>query len=309
MSLLDLELVEPDVFLAPTPAEGPPRLFGGQVASQALRASTLTVDSDRRVHSLHSYFIRPGRPNVPLRLEVERTRDGKSFTTRRVTARQDKESIFVLESSFHVEEEGYDWQADPPPLSPGPDEIAAGDGPMGMRLPTGANRPPWARRSAEAENGADAAADNAGDNESAAGSSTPRPPRGNPFRGMVEIKPLQLDEEWRPHPAWVRVVQPLGDDPSIHACALTYISDMAVVSAARAPGSPIRSWGGASLDHTVWFHRPFRVDEWLLFSAEPLTNYGARGLARGSFHTRDGVLVASFVQECLLRSTGTPPPP
>src|SRR5690606_41922540 len=96
---------------------------------------------------------------------------------------------------------------------------------------------------------------------------------------------------------------------ALHARALTFVSSMAVVRSARAPGSTDVGWGGASLDHAVWFHRPFRVDEWLLFSADPVTNYGARGLARGSFHTSDGVLVASFVQECLLRSTGMPPPP
>lgn len=262
-----------------------------------MRATTLTVDPDRRVHSLHSYFIRPGRPNVPLHLEVERIRDGKSFATRRVTARQGDEAIFVLDASFHVDEEGFDWQEEAPPLAPGPDELTMGDGPMGMRLPPGAHRPPWMR-----ENRPD-------DTNGEADDSAPKRPRGGPFGGLVELKPLRSSDDWRPHPAWVRVLHPLGDDPALHACALTFVSDMAVVSSARAPGSPLRSWGGASLDHAVWFHRPLRVDDWLLFSAEPVSNYGARGLARGSFHTRDGVLVASFVQECLLRSTGMPPPP
>lgn len=125
---------------------------------------------------------------------------------------------------------------------------------------------------------------------------------------LFDLRPLRLGEDFSLHPAWVRLKEPIGDDRSLHACALTYISDMAVVRSAVAPGAPI-TWGGASLDHAVWFHRPFRVDEWLLFSAEPVINHGARGLARGSFHTRGGELVASFVQECLLRSTGMPPPP
>lgn len=326
MGLLSLDPVGPDVFVAPTPAEGPPRLFGGQVASQALRASTLTVDPDRRVHSMHSYFIRPGRPNVPLHLEVERTRDGKSFATRRVTARQGDEAIFVLDASFHVDEEGYDWQEPAPPLTPGPDDIDPGQGPMGMPPRRGAPGSPEAPAGeSNADGGSDDEAeveipewmrDALKEREEAGENIDPdqlrrmmRMRRGGPFGGLVDMRPQEGGRGWRPHPSWVRIFEELGDDPALHACALVFVSDMAVVRSARAPGSPNTGWGGASLDHAVWFHRPLRVDEWLLFSAEPYTNYGARGLARGSFHTADGVLVASFVQECLLRSTGMPPPP
>ncbi|MGY6502095.1 MAG: acyl-CoA thioesterase [Acidimicrobiales bacterium] len=264
------------------------------MASQSLRATTLTVDDDRAVHSLHSYFIRPGRPGVPLHLGVERIRDGRSFSTRRVTARQGDEAIFVLDASFHVIEDGFDWQVDAPEdLAQGPDDVPNAGGWMG----TG-RRPPWVRKG-------DTADDTAGDDAPA----DERPKRGPLAAVQFDLRPLRMSEDFTPHPAWVRILDPIGDDPAMHACALTYVSDLAVVRSARAPGSTDGGWGGASLDHAVWFHRPFRADDWLLFSVDPLTNHGARGLARGSFHTTDGVLVASFVQECLLRSTGMPPPP
>jgi acyl-CoA thioesterase-2 len=302
LGLLALAEVGTDRFEAPTPAEGPPRLFGGQVASQSLRAATLTVEPDRLVHSLHAYFIRPGRPNIPLQLEVERVRDGRSFTTRRVTARQGDEAIFVLDASFHVAEQGYDWQVPPPALTPGPDDIEPGDGPMGMRMREGAEMPDFVKQALKER-------EEAGEPVDPETVQRMMRMRRGGFGGMVDMRPLQISDDFRPHPAWVRLTEELGDDPALHACALTFISDMAVVRSARAPGSTEGGWGGASLDHAVWFHRPFRVDDWLLFSADPVTNFGARGLARGSFHTADGVLVASFVQECLLRSTGMPPPP
>lgn len=248
------------------------------------------MPDDRRVHSLHSYFVRPGRPGTPLHLVVERIRDGRSFATRRVTAVQGDEAIFVLDASFHVAEEGFDWHRPLDEQPPAPDDVPVRD-PF-------AGRPPWVKAS-EAEQAS----------EDGDGGDAPAPRmRGPRAASLFELRPLRLGEDFSLHPSWVRLGEPIGDDPSLHACALTYISDMAVVRAAVAPGAPL-SWGGASLDHAVWFHRPFRIDEWLLFSAEPVTNFGARGLARGSFHTEDGTLVASFVQECLLRSTGMPPPP
>jgi acyl-CoA thioesterase-2 len=245
-------------FLAPTPGEGPPRLFGGQVASQAVRAATLTVAPERLIHSLHAYFVRPGRPGVPLELTVDRTRDGRSFTTRRVTASQDGEAIFLLDASFHIAERGDEWQRDPLPDAPLPDEI-------GDNLPPGMS---FFRMS-------------------------------NPF----EIRPVRRGEGFPLHPCWVRLREPIPDDPALHASALTYVSDLAVIGSVRAPGSGM-PWGGASLDHAVWFHRPPRVDQWLLFSVDPVVNFGARGLARGTFHTADGVLVASLAQEALLRPSG-----
>ncbi len=261
--ILDLQPVGAYRWEAPTPAEGPPRLFGGQVASQSLRAATLTVDDDRRTHSMHSYFIRPGRPGIPLELAVERTRDGRSFSTRRVTASQQGEPIFVLDASFHADEPGDDWQADPLPDVPGPDEVAD------VHLDGSPFR------------------------------------RSNPF----EILPVRPMQGFALHPAWIRLREPIEpDNDAMHVSALTFISDMAVIGSARAPGSTA-GWGGASLDHAVWFHRPVRVDQWLLFSVDPVTNYGARGLARGTFQRQDGTLVASLAQECLLRPASPIPPP
>lgn len=253
-SILDLQADGDDRWLAPTPAEGPPRLFGGQVASQAMRAATLTVEPDRLAHSLHSYFIRPGRPGTPLVIEVERTRDGRSFCTRRVTASQEGEAIFDLVASFHIAEDGDEWQEGGLPDVPGPEEIAA----------------------------------------PAAGMSPFR--MTNPF----EIRPVGRREGFPLHPCWVRVQEDLPDDPGLHVAALTFVSDLAVIGSVRAPGSSA-GWGGASLDHAVWFHRRVHVDRWLLFSVAPVVNHGARGLARGTFHAEDGTLVASLAQECLIR--------
>lgn len=256
MSLLDLEQRGADDFLAIAPGEGPGRLYGGQVASQALRAATLTVDSPRLPHSLHSYFIRPGRPGTPLDIHVERTRDGGSFSTRTVWARQDGETIFSLIASFHGGEDGDDWQPDVSvPDVPMPEDLAADGDSLTRRRWGGAG---------------------------------------------FDIVPIGSAEGFRIHPCWVRLNEPIDDDPLLHACALTFISDRAVVGSARAPGAIGRT-NAASLDHSVWFHRPVRVDEWLLFSVDPATNYSGRGLAHGTFRTAGGVLIASLAQEALLR--------
>jgi acyl-CoA thioesterase-2 len=262
LALLDLRPTGEDRYSAITPAEGPPRLFGGQVAAQSLRAATLTVDPGRLPHSLHAYFIRPGRPGVPLELTVERARDGRSFTTRRVSAAQEGEPIFVLDASFHVEEDGEDWQPDDTLDVPGPDEVEAPESPMG-RFST---MSPFDIRPAGGSN-----------------------PKGFPI-----------------HPFWVRTKGRLPDDPLLHACAITFISDMGVVGSAPRPG-PDRTRGfmGASLDHAVWLHCPARADEWLLFDVHPLRNGGARGLAMGTMRTQAGVVVATIAQEALLRPTMT----
>jgi acyl-CoA thioesterase-2 len=264
--LLALEPAGRDVFVAATPSDGPGRLFGGQVAAQTLRAATLTVESDRVPHSFHAYFIRPGRPGTPLRLAVERTRDGRSFTTRLVSASQNGEPIFVLGASFHIAEDGDDWQLPAPRDLPGPDDVAF--------------ESPFTRF----------------------GSTSP-----------FEVRPARepvADGFFRPHPMWVRCRQELPDDPALHASVLAFVSDMAVVASARSPNSSLPTrFMGASLDHAVWFHRPVRADEWLLFSVDPVSNFGARGLARGTMHTRDGVLAVSVAQEALLRDTGRIPLP
>src|ERR1700722_7848997 len=261
--LLELTETAEDRFTAPTPAEGPPRLFGGQVAAQALRAACATVEAGRPVHSLHSYFIRPSRPDSVMELVVERTRDGRSFTTRHVTALQEDKAIFTLTASFHVPEEGTDWQL------PGPD--VAGPDPVEARS------------------------------------------LGQPFATFWQGSPFLVKSIWGPcdrpllPPAWIRLTEDIGDDPVLQACALTYVSDMATIFAARAPADRVSfRGGGASLDHSVWFHRPFDIRQWLLFSADSVSNFGARGLALGTFHAEDGSLVASLAQEGLLRPTGGP---
>src|SRR5665213_3137802 len=265
LGLLTLSPLGEDRWSAPTPAEGPPRLFGGQVAAQSLRAACLSVEDGPRPHSLHGYFVRPGRPDTDLELVVERMRDGRSFTTRHVTAVQEGQAIFELTASFHTDEEGADWQeptAERPPM-PDPGEGERDDSPFGGFHAT------------------------------------------NPF----VIRPVRtVGAGFAVHPCWVRLREPLGADPRLHACALAYVSDLAVVQAARAPGSTGMPFG-ASLDHAVWFHRPVDVSQWLLFTAGPVSNFGARGLARGTFHTSDGVLVASLAQEALLRTTGRFPMP
>lgn len=260
LQLLDLEPVDEDAFVAPTPMEGPGRLFGGQVASQSLRAACLTVEAGRPPHSLHAYFILPGRPGEPLRLDVQRSRDGRSFTTRHVTASQSGTPIFELVASFHAAEDGYDWQLPAPSGITPPEDIEPPVLPDFLRATI-----PFDMRLA-----------------------TKPEPGGFPIA----------------HPFWIRSSGALDDDPGLHACVMTFLSDMGVVGSARAPGSLMDRFSGASLDHAVWFHRPARADEWLLFSVDPVTNFGARGLARGTLHTQAGVHVASIAQEALLRPAG-----
>lgn len=253
LGLLELEASGEDRFVATSPTEGWGRLYGGQVAAQALRAATLTVDAERLPHSLHAYFIRPGRLGTPLDLVVERTRDGRSFSTRSVSASQEGVLIFSMMVSFHRREEGEEWQ----------EQISLADVPGPDDVPTDGHTilPRW----------------NFG----------------------FDIRPLAADVP-RPHPCWVRLRGPIPDDPNLHACALAYISDRAVVGSARPPSATFQI-SGTSLDHAIWFHRSPRVDQWLLFSVDPVVNSGARGLARGSFRDTDGVLVASISQEALLR--------
>ncbi len=263
--LLTLEETGQDRFEAPTPSDGPGRLFGGQVAAQSLRAATLTVDASRPPHSFHAYFVRPGRPGVPLVLDVIRIRDGRSFTTRAVTASQAGEPIFFLAASFHSAEAGDDWQLPVRDDVPGPDDVPATESPLAR------------------------------------------------FESMMpfEMRPAagRSSMGFALHPFWVRVGGTLPDDPALHACCLAFISDMGVVGSARPNIADMRAFMGASLDHAVWFHRPARADEWVLFDVGPVSNFGARGLARGTMHTKDGVLVASISQEALLRPAGTVPLP
>ena len=254
LELLDLVAHRADSFLAPTTSSFGPRLFGGTVAAQSMAAACRTVTADHRPQSLHAYFILPGTPDQPLRLDVERTRDGRSFTTRRVVASQAGAAIFEMSASFHRDEAGSDWSMAPPINVPDPDMLE-----------------PFVDRD------------------------------GVPSIGHFEIRPLgSAAERYTPPPYWVRSRDELPDDPALRACVLTYLSDMGILAMAFHPGmGPVGS--ATSLDHAVWFHRPFDPSEWHLFAGGPRSGAGGRGLAVGGVHRRDGALVATVVQEGLFR--------
>ena len=281
LDLLDLEQIEVNIFRGRSPDENVQRVFGGQVAGQALVAAGRTVPGDRPVHSLHAYFIRPGDPAVPLVYTVERVRDGRSFSTRRVTAIQHGKAIFTLSASFHRAEQGLE-HAHPMPRVPPPEEV---------------------RRNAErlAE---------------AIGMPLPAHFRDSPI-DLRSVGPLSIEASRDPalrttrSLVWLRVNGELPDDPLLHVCLMTYISDLTLLDTVLL-GHGV-TWydghtAGASLDHAMWFHRPFRADHWLLYAQESPTASGARGLARGEVFTADGDLVVSVVQEGLIRTMPKSPP-
>jgi acyl-CoA thioesterase-2 len=275
LRILDLEPLEHNLYRGRSPQVGWQRVFGGQVIGQALVAACRTVDG-RRPHSLHAYFLLPGDPKVPIVYEVERLRDGRSFTTRRVKAIQHGRAIFAMSVSFHTEEPGFDHQA-PMPRVPLPEELPS-----------------------EAEVKADV---------------MPRMP--DPVRAYyererpIELRPVEFSRYTTRAPmepsfnVWIRATGRLPDDPAIHQCVLAYASDMTLLdSSLIAHGRTVfeRSIQAASLDHALWFHRPFRADEWLLYAQDSPSAAGARGFSRGLIYTRDGTLVASVAQEGLIRN-------
>ena len=278
VDLLDLEQIEVNIFRGRSPDENRQRVFGGQVAGQALVAAGRTVEPERHVHSLHAYFLRPGDPEVPIVYEVDRIRDGRSFTTRRVVAVQHGKAIFNLSASFQVAETGLDHQGSMPE-APDPESLPT----MAERLEAaGFPRDEfWSR---------------------------PRPidVRYPDVPPWLEPDPAPMDQ----HTVWMRADGKLADDPLLHVCLVTYASDMTLLdSVLMAHGVSWQSGriNGASLDHAMWFHRPFRADDWLLYVQESPTSSGARGLARGDLWTRDGQHVVSVVQEGLLRVVDGPP--
>jgi acyl-CoA thioesterase-2 len=271
IGVLDLEPIEVNIFRGVSPDETVQRVFGGQVAGQALVAAARTVGVGQHVHSLHAYFLRPGDPTVPILYEVDRIRDGRSFTTRRVIAIQHGRAIFNLQASFHVPERGLDHQ------------VPMADVPPPETLPTFAERwAPWA--------------DTLGD-----WYARPRPIDSR----HVDWSPPERKEALPPYQrVWLKADGVLPDDPVLHACVLVYASDMTLLDTALLPH------GGefdeaelmmASLDHAMWFHRPFRADEWLLYHQDTPTASDGLGLARGLIYTHDGRLAVSVVQEGLLR--------
>jgi acyl-CoA thioesterase II len=282
LELLDLEQIEVNIFRGVSPEERVQRVFGGQVAGQALVAAGRTVPDDRAVHSLHAYFIRPGDPSVPLVYIVDRVRDGRSFTTRRVSAIQHGHTIFTLSASFQHPEPG-PVHADPMPDVPRPEEIE-----------------PTRDRLARFFGGPD---------------KQPRETRDNPI-DLRSVGPLSFEAVGDPslrttrNMVWLRVDGELPDDPLLHVCLMTYASDMTLLDPVLL-GHGL-SWTdgrttGASLDHAMWFHRPFRADQWLLYAQESPIAHGARGLARGEVFTAGGDLVVSVVQEGLIRTASQQP--
>jgi acyl-CoA thioesterase II len=276
LNLLDLEPSGRDIFTGRSPATGWKRVFGGQVVAQAVIAATRTVDNSRPIHSLHGYFLRPGDPARPILYHVERYRDGQSFTTRGVLARQNGEIIFTMLASFHRLEEGLHHQLPmpsvlPPEKLPPDEELLRSQGQaisLTMQNYLSRDRP-------------------------------------------VELRPVDPENDVNPSPGrparrdiWFRAKSPLPNDPAIHQSVFAYATDLTIIEAALVPhGKNLfdSNLMMASLDHAIWYHRPFRADQWLLYSQDSPAASGGRGFNRGLVFSRGGDLVASVTQEALMR--------
>ncbi len=272
LKFLEVERIDKYLFIGNSPRR-PSRVFGGQVLAQSLNAAIRTVDTARHAHSMHAYFLRPGNPAKQIVYEVDPIRDGRSFTTRRVVAKQDGVAIFNTSVSFHSEEQGLSHQFERPQVTP-PEELES-------------DHVYWTRIAQEYPDRMDA-------------------PKVQP----IERKPVIRRDYLAPQAQepeqhiWFRALGELGDDPCRHQTVLAYMSDFALLGAALLP-HPYTGFSkniqAASLDHALWFHRPFRADEYLLYSMDSPSACGGRGFSRGSFYTRDGELVASTAQESLIR--------
>ncbi|MCU4182611.1 acyl-CoA thioesterase II [Bosea sp. BH3] len=273
-SILDLEPLERNLFRGRSPKSTWPRVFGGQVIGQALYAACKTVEG-RQPHSLHAYFLLGGDPEIPIVYEVDRLRDGRSFTTRRVLAIQKGEAIFAMSASFQVDEPGYEHQM-PMPDVPMPEDLPGREEMTASLLPH-----------------------------------MPNPLQAYYQRQRpIEIRPVELERyrtggKMEPKfNVWIRAMEPLPDEPALHQSVLAYASDMMLLdSSLIAHGTTVfdQKIQGASLDHALWFHRPFRADDWLLYSQDSPSTSGARGFSRGLIFDRQGRLVASVAQEGLIR--------
>ncbi len=271
--VLDLEQIEQDTYRGLTPQSRRQRVFGGQVAGQALVAAGRTVSSERPVHSLHSYFIRPGDPAVPIMYEVERIRDGRSFTTRRVVGVQHGKAIFALSASFQLEQPGVEHQS-PMPAAVLPEllptlEDRYQDAPGAAALFRGSPRPIDLRY-----------VDDPSWQQRAHG----------PRSGVTRV--------------WMRADGRLPEDPLLHVCVLTFASDLTLLDSVlmeHGLSGGLDEISMASLDHAMWFHRPFRADEWFLYVTRSPAASGSRGLATGRFFAQDGSHLASVVQEGMIR--------
>jgi acyl-CoA thioesterase-2 len=277
IDLLALERLDPNLYRGRSQDLGWGAIFGGQVLGQALSAAAQTVGAGRPVHSLHGYFMRAGDVRRPILYHVDRLRDGKSFSTRRVSAVQEGEAIFSLEASFQVEEPGFEHQ-DAMPEAPAPDALRS-ERELGLDVAEGLPEPFKTMAVAE------------------------RP---------IEIRPVEVRNPLHPRVSeprrhsWYRAVDRLADDPALHRYLLAYASDFSFLGTSLDPHGA--SWATgvqlASLDHVMWFHRPFRFDDWLLYAVDSPSASGARGLVRGQFFDRAGRLVASCAQEGLIRRRG-----
>ncbi len=277
LSILDLEPLEVNLFRGRSPRVGWQRVFGGQVIGQALVAAVRTVEPERSAHSLHGYFMRPGDPDAPIIYQVERYRDGRSFTTRHVVAIQHGRPIFTMTCSFHRPERGDFDHYMPMPDVPMPEDLPDEKSLLARfheRMPESLRRY----------------------------FSRVRP---------IEMRLCEPDHLLAPQPGedyrqnvWIRSTRRLPDDPALHQCVLAYASDMTLLDTSLVPhGRNIFDprLMLASLDHALWLHRPFRADEWLLYAQDSPSMTGARGFNRGEVYTRDGVLVASVAQEGMIR--------
>ncbi|GDX83026.1 acyl-CoA thioesterase II [Deltaproteobacteria bacterium] len=281
LSLLRLERIEDRIFRGQSQNLGWGAVFGGQVLGQALSAAAQTVPADRHVHSLHAYFLRQGDARFPIVYEVDPSRDGTSFTTRRVVAIQNGQPIFILSSSFQGDEPGYDHAAPILLDVPGPEGLLS-EQEAALRVIDQIPEPLRAQAVAD------------------------RP---------IEIRAVQPWSLLRPkkmpprRQLWYRASAPLPDDPAVHRYLLAYASDFNFLPTAMMPHGVSWLTPGmqvASLDHAMWFHRPFRFDDWLLYDVESPSASGARGLVLGRFYARDGTLVASTAQEGLMRNRELP---
>lgn len=272
LTFLEVERIDKYLFIGKSPKR-PSRVFGGQVLAQALNSAIRTVDEGRVAHSMHAYFLRPGNPAKQIVYEVDPIRDGRSFTTRRVVAKQDGVPIFNTSVSFQVEEEGLSHRIDMPDV-PEPETLDS-------------DHEFWLEMARKHPERFDA-----------------------PRIHAIERKPVLRRDILDPQPQepvqhiWFRALGELADDIKTHQTILAFMSDFALLGAALLP-HPYTGMSEemqmASLDHAIWFHRPFRADEHLLYTMDSPTAGGSRGFSRGSFYTRDGELVASTTQESLLR--------
>jgi acyl-CoA thioesterase-2 len=281
LRLFELERAADGSFVADS---GPrsPRLFGGQVAAQATIAAGRTVElcSDQQLHSLHAYFLRPGRGGPPVRYAVQVLKDGRNFAARSVTAMQGEEVIFTLQASFVRPEPGIAHQESEMPPTLAPEELGEGEPFAQLMRERFARLAPELRRF---------------------------------MLGPVEIREASrrsLPEEQRARRSlrrmWIRPRQPLPDDPLLHAAMLVWVSDRSLIQTGVRPHTSVRMLSSASLDHTLWFHRAPRFDDWLLYTMESPVAHSARALIHGSMYTRDGVHVASVAQEGLIRTAERP---